>query len=170
MRKANIYTIVLTLLLVNTGFCQQNNQLLSSEIRDLLHESLSGELAKEHVIQITRHHRIQGSRGYRDAANYVLQQLRGFGYSEKDAYIESFKSDGKVKYQTWQSPSGWDIEWGWGYIDLDVALDQYDPVMIGSIGAYSDKWYSGTMSAGEKATIAWLKHPGQSLVDLDLFL
>ena len=112
MKNLIQYTIVLTLLLVNIGFGQQNNQLLSSEIRDLLHESLSGELAKDHVIQITRHHRIQGSRGYRDAANYVLQQLRGFGFSEKDAYIESFKSDGKVKYQTWQSPSGWDIEWG----------------------------------------------------------
>jgi hypothetical protein len=35
--------------------------------RDLLHEALSGERAKDHVIQITRHHRIQGSRGYRDA-------------------------------------------------------------------------------------------------------
>ena len=112
MKNLIQYTIVLTLLLVNIGFGQQNNQLLSSEIRDLLHESLSGELAKDHVIQIPRHHRIQGSRGYRDAANYVLQQLKGFGYSEKNAFIESFKSDGKVKYQTWQSPSGWDIEWG----------------------------------------------------------
>ena len=83
--------------------------LLDAKLRDLFHESLSGEIAKEHVIQITRHHRIQGSRGYRAAAQYVLQQLRSYGFSEKDAYIESFKSDGKVAYQTWQSPSGWDI-------------------------------------------------------------
>ncbi len=86
--------------------------LFDAKMRDLLHEVLSGELAKEHVIQITRHHRIQGSRGYRNAANYVLTQLRSYGFSEKDAYIESFVSDGKVKYQTWQSPSGWDISWG----------------------------------------------------------
>lgn len=91
---------------------QPSQNLLDSRTRDLLRESLSGELAKEHVIQITRHHRIQGSRGYRAAAEYVLQQLRSFGFSEKDAYIESFKSDGKVVYQTWQSPSGWDISWG----------------------------------------------------------
>jgi len=39
-----------------------------------------------------------------------LQQLRTCGFGEKDAYIESFPSDGKVEYQTWQSPSGWDIE------------------------------------------------------------
>jgi len=88
---------------------QNRVALLNDKTRDLLHETLSGELAKEHVIQITRHHRIQGSRGYRDAANYVLGQLRKYGFSEKDAYVESFKSDGKVSYQTWQSPSGWDI-------------------------------------------------------------
>lgn len=99
-------------LLSGSLFAQRNQNLLDSKTRDLLHEALSGELAKEHVIQITRHHRIQGSRGYRDAAQYVLNQLRSYGYSEKDAYIESFKSDGKVTYQTWQSPSGWDISWG----------------------------------------------------------
>ena len=53
--------------------------LLSDDLRDLLHESLSGERAKDHVIQITRHNRIQGSRGYRNAAQYVLQQLRRSG-------------------------------------------------------------------------------------------
>ncbi len=83
--------------------------LLDNKTRDLFHEALSGELAKEHVIQITRHHRIQGSRGYRDAAKYVLGKLREYGFSENDAYIESFVSDGKKEYQTWQSPSGWDI-------------------------------------------------------------
>jgi hypothetical protein len=95
-------------ILISTSF-SQSPSLLNPKLRDLFHESLSGELAKEHVIQITRHHRIQGSRGYRNAANYVLAKLREYGFSEKDAYIESFKSDGKVSYQTWQSPSGWDI-------------------------------------------------------------
>ena len=94
------------------SFSQTNQDLLNSRIRDLLRESLSGELAKEHVIQISRHHRIQGSRGYRAAAHYVLEQLRAYGYAEEDATIESFKSDGRVIYQTWQSPSGWDISWG----------------------------------------------------------
>ncbi len=76
----------------------------------LFHEALSGELAKEHVIAITRHHRIQGSRGYRHAAEYVLAELRKAGFDEKEAWIESLPSDGKVVYQTWQSPPGWDIE------------------------------------------------------------
>jgi aminopeptidase YwaD len=83
--------------------------LLDAPRRELLHEVLSGELAKEHVIAITRHHRIQGSRGYRHAAEYVLGALRGFGFPETEAWVESFPSDGRVVYQTWQSPSGWDI-------------------------------------------------------------
>jgi len=89
---------------------QEFQQLLDNKTRDMLHEALSGEMAKEHVYRITRHHRIQGSRGYRDAAQYVLDRLRSYGLTEQDAYIESFKSDGRVVYQTWQSPSGWDIE------------------------------------------------------------
>ena len=99
-----------------TSFPNKSNaflqNLLDDKTRDILHEELSGEIAKDHVIQITRHNRIQGSRGYRRAAEYVLEQLRHYGFSKKNAYIESFKSDGKIKYQTWQSPSGWDIEFG----------------------------------------------------------
>ena len=86
--------------------------LLDPRTRDLIHEALSGEVAKDHVIQITRHHRIQGSRGYRDAATYVLSELRKAGFDSSQAFIESYPSDGKIEYQTWQSPSGWDITWG----------------------------------------------------------
>ncbi len=88
----------------------QGGTLLDPKVRDLLHEELSGEVAKEHVIAITRHHRIQGSRGYRDAAQWVLAKLRQYGFDEEHAWIESFPSDGKVHYQTWQAPSGWHID------------------------------------------------------------
>jgi hypothetical protein len=125
---------------------------LDPALRGLFHEALSGELAKEHVIAITRHHRIQGSRGYRAAARYVIGELMRDGYAVPElpatlddflsagdldgdtaaaalapeagarrvggapagaapaAWIESFPSDGRAVYQTWQSPSGWDIE------------------------------------------------------------
>ncbi len=105
---------------------QEQSILLDNKTRDLLHESLSGELAKEHVYQITRYHRIQGSRQYREAANYVLGKLHSYGFSEKDAYIETFKSDGKVSYQTWQSPSGWDISWA----ELRM-VEPYDERIVG---------------------------------------
>ncbi len=80
------------------------------QLATLFHEALSGEIAKEYVIAITRHHRIQGSRGYRHSAEYVLGELRKAGLGESEAWIESYPSDGKIVYQTWQSPSGWDIE------------------------------------------------------------
>ena len=100
----------LTLTVAISVEAQEYKSLLDPKLRDLLHEELSGELAKEHVIEITRHNRIQSSRGYRAAAQYVLAQLRQYGFEEQDAFIESFPSDGKVTYQTWQSPSGWDIQ------------------------------------------------------------
>ncbi len=102
-------TLLLTCFLTCLVQAQTPYELLDPGLRDLFHEALSGERAKEHVIEITRHHRIQGSRQYRDAANYVLGELRKYGCSDNDAYIETFKSDGRVTYQTWQSPSGWDI-------------------------------------------------------------
>lgn len=77
------------LILVSTIFGQ--DQLLDPKLKGILQEGLSGELAKDHVIEITRHSRIQGSRQYRDAGKYVLGQLRRFGFSEKDAYTESFE-------------------------------------------------------------------------------
>jgi hypothetical protein len=86
--------------------------LLDAERRDLLHEALSGERAKDHVIEITRHHRIQGSRGYRHSAEYVKATLLEAGFDASEAFIESFPSDGRISYQTWQSPSGWDITSG----------------------------------------------------------
>ena len=112
MRMCGLLIILLTLTAVPMARAQEYAPLLDDERRALLHEALSGEMAKEHVIEITRHHRIQGSRGYRDAANYVLEQLRGYGYGEGEAWIESYPSDGVIVYQTWQSPSGWDIEFG----------------------------------------------------------
>ncbi|MCX6133701.1 MAG: DUF4910 domain-containing protein [Ignavibacteriales bacterium] len=154
-------------LLASQSFSQSNQDLLSSRIRDLLHESLSGELAKEHVIQISRHHRIQGSRGYRAAAHYVLDQLRSYGYTDKDATIESFKSDGRAMYQTWQSPSGWDITWGElrmiepyeerivGYPEIAMSVMTYSNagdataplVWVG--GGTSDEDYKGKDVAGK---------------------
>jgi aminopeptidase YwaD len=83
--------------------------LLDSGTQRLFHEALSGETAKEYVIAISRFHRIQGSREYRYSANYILEVLREAGFGPRDAFIESFPSDGRVTYQTWQSPSGWDI-------------------------------------------------------------
>ena len=104
-------TVLAALVATTSVLSAQTYQpLLDADRRNLIHEALSGEIAKDHVIQITRHHRIQGSRGYRHSAEYVLERLRAYGFGEDEAFIESFPSDGRIEYQTWQSPSGWDIE------------------------------------------------------------
>ncbi len=101
--------LILFALFALPGFAQEYQPLLDQRTRDLLHESLSGETAKEHVIAITRWSRVQGSRQYRDAGQYVLGQLRSAGFGEEGAWVESFPSDGKIHYQTWQSPPGFDM-------------------------------------------------------------
>ena len=88
----------------------QQGTLLDPAVRDLFHEELSGEIAKEHVIAITRHHRIQGSRGYHEAAQWVLAKLQEYGFDQEHAWLETYPSDGKILYQTWQAPSGWHID------------------------------------------------------------
>jgi hypothetical protein len=112
IRSLPIYALLLLALQgIGEGLTAQATPLLlDSQRRDLLHEALSGETAKEYAIAISRFHRIQGSRGYRDAGNYLLDVLRENGFDESTAFVESFPSDGRVTYQTWQSPSGWDID------------------------------------------------------------
>jgi aminopeptidase YwaD len=183
--------ICLSLILMQ-GVPLYGQDLLDGRTRDLLHEALSGEAAKDHVIQITRHHRIQGSRGYRHAAEYVLNQLRNGGYGAADSFMESFPSDGKVSYQTWQSPSGWDIEWGElrmvepvqerivGYPEIGMSVMTYsnpgevtaELVWVGtgtSDADYDGKEVSGkivlaTGYGGEVHRQAVLKHGAQAVV------
>jgi hypothetical protein len=126
MSRHILIPIATIVVFASSAHAQQFEPLLDARTRDLLHEALSGEVAKDHVIQITRSHRIQGARGYRSGAEYVLEQLRGSGFTEAEAYIESFPSDGKIAYQTWQSPSGWDIEWG----ELRV-VEPYEERIVG---------------------------------------
>lgn len=83
------------------------NLLLDQPTLTLLQEELSGQQAKEHVVALSGYHRIQGSPGYADAARYILQQLHSFGFR---AWIESFPAEGRISYQTWQSPPGYRIE------------------------------------------------------------
>ncbi|UCC73791.1 MAG: DUF4910 domain-containing protein [Gemmatimonadota bacterium] len=125
IRKVTLL-LLLAVIAASTAVAQDYAPLLDAGRRDLLHEALSGEIAKDHVIQITRHHRIQGSRGYRDAAQYVLEQLRAYGFGEDEAWIESYPSDGKIHYGTWQAPSGWDID----FAELRL-VEPYDWRIVG---------------------------------------
>jgi len=116
----------IALFATNPAISQDQRDLLDPKTRDIINRALDGEKAKEHVLEIVKYHRVQGSREYRKAANYVLDRLRSYGFSEKDAYIESFKSDGRTLYQTWQSPSGWDIT------SAELSMVEPEPEIIAS--------------------------------------
>ena len=87
-----------------------------------LSQELSGELAKNNLEYIARHHRMRGSRGFRAAAEHIVKQLHEYGLT--DARIEQFPADGKIFYGTQKSRPPWDAEfaelwemrhtnWGW---------------------------------------------------------
>ena len=81
-----------------------------------------------------------------------------------------------------RGPRGWDKDWGWGYIDLHTALEQFDYTISDSIegrasdddGANDDgrgvRWYRGTMDDCQTATLVWHKRPGEPLANLDMYL
>ncbi len=64
-----------------------------------LGSEVSGEIAFNHVAEITRYHRIQVSPGIRAAVDYTAETLRGYGLSVE---IRRYKSDGKAL--AWSSP------------------------------------------------------------------
>ncbi len=64
-----------------------------------LSREVSGEIAFNHVAEVSRHHRIQVSPGIRAAVNYATETLKGYGLSVE---IRRYKSDGKAL--AWSSP------------------------------------------------------------------
>ena len=74
---------------------------------DMLLDEMSGKMAKEHAIEIAKHHRIQASPGFHDAAVYVQDELKKIGF--EDAVIEKFPADGKTKYWTYEAIISWKV-------------------------------------------------------------
>jgi aminopeptidase YwaD len=68
-------------------------------IYEELSREVSGEIAFNHVAEVSRHHRIQVSPGIRAAVNYATETLKGYGLGVE---IRRYKSDGKAL--AWSSP------------------------------------------------------------------
>ena len=73
---------------------------------DIIRRTYSGRRAKDDVAAIVRHHRIQASPGYRDAANYVLGELQG---ASLEAHIEAFPADSQTTFWTASSFQEWEV-------------------------------------------------------------
>ena len=66
--------------------------------------------------------------------------------------------------------AGWDKDWGWGYVDLYTALEQIDYAISDTIEGGKVKWYKGTMTRHQTATLVWHIHDGEPLANLDMYL
>ena len=64
-----------------------------------LSREVSGEIAFNHVAEVSRHHRIQVSPGIREAVDYAAKTLKGYDLSVD---VRRYKSDGKE--MAWSSP------------------------------------------------------------------
>ena len=109
-RTALVFLAVGVLVQISLYPAPEQSSLLDEQTLTLLKEQLSGERARDQAIAITGYNRTQASRGYSEAARYVLEQLYNANFSPQEAWIESFTADGKIEYQTWRSPSGWHID------------------------------------------------------------
>ncbi|HVE69987.1 MAG TPA: M28 family peptidase [Thermoanaerobaculia bacterium] len=106
MNKTLAFFICL-LLTVNPAYANRDTLLPETVIAAVAQE-LSGETAKRSLEYIARHHRMRGSRGFRAAAEHIVEQLRAYGLT--DARIEQFPADGKIFYGTQRSRPPWDAE------------------------------------------------------------
>ena len=73
-----------------------------------LAEEISGELAKRNLELIVRQHRLRGSRGYAEAAQFVAGELRRYGLAEVE--VVAIPADGETFYGTQRSRRPWDAD------------------------------------------------------------
>lgn len=77
---------------------------------DLLLDELSGKIAKNYVVEISKFHRIAVSPGFYEAVMYVKKELEQIGLER--ITIEEFPADGKTKAWTRPVRKAWRLEKG----------------------------------------------------------
>lgn len=84
--------------------------LLSDKEVAALGAEISGLRAKDAVIELTRHHRVQASSGFADSAAYIAAKAREYGLEQVE--VHRFPADGRKTYHTLRSTPGWEAERG----------------------------------------------------------
>jgi len=75
-----------------------------------LSAEISGIIAKDTVTELARHHRVQASSGFSQAAEYIASKAKQYGLEQ--VQIERFAADGRRTYYTLKSTPGWEAERG----------------------------------------------------------
>src|SRR5713226_3057921 len=82
--------------------------LLSDKEVAALAGEISGLIAKDTVIELTRYHRVQASSGFSQAAEYIAAKAKEYGLDQ--VQIERFPADGEKTYYTLKSATGWEAQ------------------------------------------------------------
>ncbi len=99
MKTAYRFLACFICLLISINSVAGSGELLLPESTiALLAQEISGETAKRNLEFIARQHRMRGSRGFRVAAEHIVEQLQSYGLA--DARVEQFPADGKIFYGT----------------------------------------------------------------------
>ncbi len=103
----SLRALVTALAFAATAHAQPLPFLTDPEITALAGE-ISGESAMRNLEGFSRQHRMRGSRGFRNAADQIVAELKRYGLA--DAHIESLPADGKIFYGTQLSRPAWNAE------------------------------------------------------------
>ena len=107
----NSYYVILFLALVsNPALAIQSSGIIDNVLFEKISESVSGARAKEDVGHIIQNHRVQATKGYLKAAEYIKEELEAVGVT--NVKIHKYKSDGKKRYNAYTSPMSWSVESG----------------------------------------------------------
>lgn len=87
---------------------QQAPPLLAEPVVAALANELSGETAKRNLEFVSRQHRMRASRGFRTAADFIVEQARSYGL--QNAEVLQFPADGKTFYGTQKARPAWNAE------------------------------------------------------------
>jgi hypothetical protein len=80
--------------------------LLSDKEVAALAQEVNGLIAKDTVIELARHHRVQASSGFSRAADYIASKAKEYGLEQ--VQVERFPADGQKTYYTLKSTPGWE--------------------------------------------------------------
>lgn len=106
MRRFVLSGLILTFLTSPVPSQSSKTRLLSDRIVVALSQEISGTIAKDTVIALSRFHRVQASSGFADAAALIAARCRSYGL--ENVAIEHFPADGKTTYDTLTSVPGWE--------------------------------------------------------------
>ncbi|HEX5736078.1 MAG TPA: DUF4910 domain-containing protein [Blastocatellia bacterium] len=103
--------------------------LSDAEIRALASE-ISGLVAKDTIIELSRHHRVQASSGFSHAAQFIASKAKEYGLEQ--VAIERYPADGEKTYYTLKSTPGWDAERGqmWEVEPRKTKIADYDEMRV----------------------------------------